>query len=272
MGILKKGIDIIFKEGIINYINRKQNKTFLDSKTTFTINYRNRKTKIALNRKFGHVDLMIFKHGIYEKDIVDSIFDELNPEMNFIDIGSNIGQHSLLLAPYCKNVYAFEPISMVYEQFKRSIELNQYKNIHTYNVAISNKQEEKTFNFVQNHAGTSSFVERENPTSTTIKVKTDTLENILTDVKMDVVKIDVEGYEAVVILGNREKFLKDKPVIFMEYNPDWMIKEGNYHPKELIDFFSNNQYQIFSRNQNRILTAQEIDFEIQDNWVVKHTK
>ena len=51
--------NVIFKEGIIAFIQRKRNITFLDSKTIFTIKYRNKDTKIALNRKFGHVDMKI---------------------------------------------------------------------------------------------------------------------------------------------------------------------------------------------------------------------
>lgn len=108
--IITKGGHVLFREGIINYIKRKLNITYLDSIMTYTIDYRGKKTKIILNRKFGFVDMMIFKHGIYEKDIIDDIYDELDETKVMLDIGSNIGQHSLLLSSYCKQIYAFEPI------------------------------------------------------------------------------------------------------------------------------------------------------------------
>jgi FkbM family methyltransferase len=261
--------NVIFKEGIIAFIQRKRNITYLDSKTTFTINYRNKKTKIVLNRKFGFVDMRIFRDGIYEKEIVDDLFNELDKSKNLIDIGANIGQHSLLLAPYCKNVYSFEPIPAVYNQFKESIGLNHYQNIHLFNTAVGNKKETQPFNYVTNHAGTSSFVERDNPNPNIISVQIDTLENRLSDVKMDVIKLDVEGYESVVILGNKEKILKDRPVIFMEYNPVWVEKEGSYKTDEVFNFFLDNQFTIFSRNKNKILSREELDTKNQDNWIVK---
>ena len=261
--------NVIFKEGIIAFIQRKRNITFLDSKTIFTIKYRNKDTKIALNRKFGHVDMKIFRDGIYEKDIVDDIFDELDETKNLIDIGANIGQHSLLMAPYCKNVYSFEPIPAVYNQFKESIAVNHYQNIHLFNTAIGDKKESQPFNYVTNHAGTSSFVKRDDPNPNIITVQIDTLENILKDVKMDVIKLDVEGYESVVILGNKDKILKDKPVIFMEYNPDWIEREGSAKTDEVFNFFLDNEFTVFSRNKNKILSREELDTKGQDNWIVK---
>ena len=86
---------------------------------------------------------------------------------------------------------------------------------------------------------------------------------------MDTVKIDVEGYEAVVILGNKDKFQRDSPIIFMEYNPEWIINEGSYHPQELVNFFKENGFQIFSKNMNKIMVYDEIIFKGQDNWIVK---
>lgn len=261
--------NVIFKEGVIAFIQRKRNITFLDSKTVFTINYRKRKTKIVLNRKFGFVDMRIFRDGIYEKEIVDDLYNELNPTKNFIDIGANIGQHSLLLAPYSKNVYSFEPIPAVFNQFKESVTLNKIQNLHIYNTAIGEKKDVQPFNYVPNHAGTSSFVERDDPNPNIITVQIDTLKNVLGDVKMDVIKLDVEGYESVVILGNKEKILKDKPVIFMEYNPDWIEKEGSAKTEEVFNFFLGNGFTVFSRNKNKILSREELDTKNQDNWIVK---
>lgn len=261
--------NILFKEGLGNFIKRKRNITYLDSKTIYTIKYRNKDTKIALNRKFGHVDMKIFKNGIYEKEIVDDIFEELDPQKNFIDIGANIGQHSLLMAPYCKEVYSFEPIPAVYNQFKESVALNNYKNVHLFNTAIGVEKESKSFNFVSNHAGTSSFVERENPNSEVITVHVDTLQNLIGEAKLDVLKLDVEGYESVVILGNKEKILKDKPVIFMEYNPDWIEKEGSFGRNEVFDFFVDNNFTVFSRNAGKSLLKGDLDSKNQDNWIVR---
>lgn len=274
MNILKSISSIIFDEGILNYYKRKtaiyqlNNNGFL-----FPIHYNNRITKILLNKKFGYVDLYIFKNGIYEKDIVDEIRATLSPEKTMLDIGGNIGQHSLLLAPYCKEIYAFEPIPEVYNSFKKSIEANQYKNITLQNIAIGNKKEVKTFNFVSDNAGASSFSEVKDRETTSIQVKIDVLENLLPkNSKFDVVKMDVEGHEAVVILGNKEIFIKNSPIFFMEFSPSSIEAEGTYDSKELVDFFLENNYEIYSQNLNKSFYENSPEIYQNDNWILRPLK
>lgn len=269
MKLLQKTWGVLFREGLLNFIKRKRTKMFMENAFAFTMNYKNLKTKILLRRRFGHVDEMILKYGIYEQEIVDDIFEELDNTKNLIDIGANIGQHSLLLAPFAKNVYSFEPLPDVFEQFQKSINLNHYTNVHAYNIAISDKKEEKKFNYVRYSAGTSSFIAMENTTASEITVQTNLLENVLKDVKIDVIKLDVEGYEAVVILGNKDKISKDKPVIFLEYSPEWILREGSFSPFDLVDFFHQNDYEIYSRNEKRIIEKNDVKLEGQDNWTVK---
>lgn len=260
---------IVFNEGILNYIKRKRNISYLDNRKLFTIKYNGRNTKIWLNKKFGFVDMYIFGHGIYEKAIVDDIRNELNLEKILLDIGGNIGQHSLLLAPYCKEIYAFEPIPDVYNEFKASIEANHYKNVHLYNLAIGGKTEEKSFNYVAGHAGVSSFVDTKNPGKQLITVKTEPLSKVIPDVKFDVIKLDVEGYEAVVILKSQEIILKNRPVIFMEWCASCIEEEGTYQPKQLSDFFFDNQFEIYSRSLSRVIQKDDKDFYIGDNWIIR---
>lgn len=265
--MIKRVYNIFAKEGLFNFIKRKSGQK-KDTKV-HTLIYENIATKIVLNDRFGYVDRIISEEGVYEKDIIDDIRLVLNKDKNLIDIDANIGQHSLLLAPFCKNVYSFEPIPEVYTQFKKSIELNKIQNINLYNAAISDKVETKTFNYVKFHAGTSSFVERSNKNIDVISVQTETLESVLKDVKMDVIKLDVEGYELVVILGNKEKILKDKPIIFMEFSPDWIQLDGSYTTKDAFDFFAENNFEIFSRNKNKTILYENVDLSEQDNWVIK---
>lgn len=268
MNILKAVNSILFQEGIINYIKRKKNTDFLDNRVLFTINYNNRKTKIYLNKKFGFVDMYIFDNGIYEKEIVDDIRKSLSPEKTLLDIGSNIGQHSLLVAPYCKNIFAFEPIPDVYNEFQKSIDANHYKNIQLFNCAVGSKKETKTFNYVAGHAGVSSFVNTNNKGKQEITVQIDTLSNLIKDEKFDVIKLDVEGYEAVVIFGNKDIILKNRPKIFMEFCPSCIEEEGSFTAKELAYFFFDNNYEVFSRSLNRVIKKEDTDFYIGDNWIL----
>lgn len=81
-------------------------------------------------------------------------------------------------------------------------------------------------------------------------------------------KIDVDGYEAVVVLGNKQKILHDRPTIFIEVNPFWIEKQGEYKTVELLDFFHQNEYEIYSRNEKRILNREDFDLKTQDNLII----
>lgn len=269
MSIIKSINSVFFQEGIINFIKRKQNKTFLDNRLLYTINYDGRKTKIFLNKKFGFVDNYIFENGIYEKEIIDDIRRELSSEKTFLDIGSNIGQHSLLLAPYCKQIFAYEPIPEIYTEFSNSIKANGYQNIVLQNTAIGEREENRKIYFHIGNSGASSFLQnRENNPEIPVKIRT--LESTLPiNQEFDVVKIDVEGFEAVVILGNKEIFLKNRPTIFLEFSPNCIQREGTYTAKALLNFFLNNNYEIFSRVSDKIFTEDSPELYQIDNLILR---
>lgn len=267
--MIKSLQSIVFQEGIINFIKRKRNITFLDNRTLFEIKYNNRLVKIFLNKKFGYVDKYIYDFGIYEKDIIDSIRKELTPEMTMLDIGGNIGQHSLILAPYCKQIFAFEPIPEIYEEFSNSIKANSYKNIFLKNCAIGNKKETKEFYFNVANTGASSFIKNNN-NSKKLSVEIELLKNALPkNQKFDIVKIDVEGYEAVVILGNKEIFLENRPIIFLEFAPSSINSEGTYNCQELLTFFFENNYEIYSKTLNKTFTQNGPELLITDDLIIK---
>ncbi|MFC6267083.1 FkbM family methyltransferase [Frigoriflavimonas asaccharolytica] len=274
MNVLKSLSSIIFDEGIINYVKRKKDIYNLQNhQLLYPIRYNNQITKIYLQEKFGYVDLYIFKFGIYEKYIIDDIRATLTHEKILLDIGGNIGQHSLLLAPYCKQIYAFEPIPAVYQSFEKSIHANNYKNITLQNTAIGSKKEVKTFNFVSDNAGASSFSEVKGRETTSLQVKIDTLKNVLPEnITFDVVKMDVEGHEAVVILGNKEIFIKNKPIFFMEFSPSSIEAEGTHDPKELVNFFFENNYEIYSQNLNQSFYEDRPELYQNDNWILRPQK
>ena len=74
--------------------------------------------------------------------------------------------------------------------------------------------------------------------------------------KVDFVKIDVEGFELDVILGNKTFFEKFRPKIWLEYNPE-LYHNSKYNITQLNDFIIENKYEVFSlkkqKNINNIL-------------------
>ena len=142
-----------------------------------------------------------------------------------IDIGANIGYYTLLLAKICKKVYAIEPDKMCFEILKKNVEENKLKNVILINKAVSDKKEKVEF-----------FVDSENYGNGRIKIQRDcfglprndvvlcdSLDNILIKEKIDLIKIDVQGWEAKVIMGAKKIIKKYKPIMFLEFNGDFKM-------------------------------------------------
>ena len=110
-------------------------------------------------------------------------------------------------------IYAFEPIKDTFEILRKNIELNSLQDkIYPFNIALGLQDGKASIKNrpVYNCGGT----EIKNDDSGDLIVKN--LDNIEIKEKIDFVKIDVEGFEAQVLLGAREFLKKHKPIMVIE--------------------------------------------------------
>jgi len=133
-----------------------------------------------------------------------------NGEVIF-DIGANIGLYTLFIGRYLKNgkIFSFEPNPLAFKKLKKNIEENSIRNVFLFQSAVGGKVEKKIL--------------REYSTSTTISRITDsqtnnlkghwveviTLDSIIEKHKIptiNILKIDVEGYEDEVLRGVEKYF------------------------------------------------------------------
>jgi tRNA1(Val) A37 N6-methylase TrmN6 len=106
-----------------------------------TISCNNDQTEIHIYSDLSdYISKMIkYYNNFYEYNLLLFLQNNFNNQKNIIDIGANIGNHSLFFAKYinCKNIYAFEPYSKNIELF--NINLANYKEkCFLYEVALSN--------------------------------------------------------------------------------------------------------------------------------------
>lgn len=180
---------------------------------------------IKVNPENGFVDEMIYQEGIYEPDILDLIKQNLPLGGTFVDIGANIGQHSLFAACIVGNkgkVISFEPIPEIYGQFTESINKNNFQNyINVHNIACSNLEGELELYLREGNIGGSSFVPFMNKDDNNkVKVRVVKGDSILDkETRVDLIKIDTEGFEPEVIEGILSTLQRTKPKIIIEYSP-----------------------------------------------------
>lgn len=133
-----------------------------------------------------------------------------------LDIGANIGCHSVILSNYFSKVYAFEPQKDVFKLLKKNILVNDCQNVVINDFGLSDKESTAKMRcFDENkpvNIGSIGITDDENGCET-IQIKTlDTLN--IQDIGF--IKIDIEGHEYNAFIGGLNTIKKNKPVIIFE--------------------------------------------------------
>lgn len=178
-----------------------------------------------------YIDLMdcgVSRHilfGDYERAETDLIRSHLSEGSVFVDIGANIGWFTLQSSRWVGDsgkVFSFEPRPSTFEHLSESIRINGLENVTIYNVALSNEVGSATLMATEGHSSPgSSYLGK----GKGIPVTLSTLDDLLPPLdRLDVIKMDVEGWEPNVIKGAVQTIRKFHPIILSEISP-WMLLE-----------------------------------------------
>lgn len=178
--------------------------------------------------------------NIWEPYMGEFINCNLNSESVFLDIGSNYGYHSITASRICKDVYSYEPQKVLYELQLKSILDNNITNIKPLNVAIGNFDGKIEMNPIDYEAP-SNFgnlsVGEGGEITTSVKLDSLTFETL------DLIKIDVQGYEKFVIEGGKSTIEKFRPLMIIEFEEVHTIKFG-YTCKDLFNMLQDMNYYL----------------------------
>ena len=169
-------------------------------------------SKMYLIKDDVGLSLQLIQHGIREPAATKTIQNIIKSDWICIDIGANLGYYALLEARICKFVYAIEPVKSSFNTLNKSIELNRYKNIKAYNLAIGSQNGIKdiTTSHRNNWAtmmdfkiATDKYKQKFNRFYKGIeKVEVVTLDDFMRDNKIgniNFIRMDVEGYETEIV-------------------------------------------------------------------------
>ena len=135
-----------------------------------------------------------------------------NRRRTALDIGAHVGLWSMWLALSFERLYAFEPVPAHVECWRANLEGNE--RAHLFEVALGAKAGTARMDACRENSGQSHIAGVQwGPGATTVR----TLDSLML-YRVDLVKIDVEGFETAVIYGGRETLQRDKPVVVVESN------------------------------------------------------
>lgn len=182
----------------------------------------------SINSKFplvvnnDHIGKSIIIDGYYEKFYLENLVKILPQKVfrdTMLDIGSNIGNHSVFLSSYFNKIILFEPQIRTFKI--NELNTDHIDNIESYNFGLSNKDEVLEFTIHKQNFGNGklkdlNFGNKSDYFNEQIFVKK--YDNLKIKDKISFVKIDVEGFESQALQGMKKTLSSDKPILAFEYN------------------------------------------------------
>ena len=203
--------------------------------------------KINISDPSDLIQKHIFFQGYYEYYESNFVANNLSRGQVFLDIGANIGWHSLIAAHKVGTrgkVVALEPVSRTFKALTANILLNKFDQIHPFRVGLSARS--TTVNIYQcdpNNCGMNSLYGNQLIEEIQIMEGDSFLRDIGVS-NIDLCKIDVEGAECEVLDGLTETLSKRRIAkILIEANSTSLTRAGR-SSKELIARLTDFGFQL----------------------------
>jgi len=144
---------------------------------------------------------------LFEKFIVTFVKQFIDPTKNILDIGANIGTHTVIYSNYTKgDVFAFEPQKMCFDILDKNIELNNCNNVVAYNFGGSDENE----------------MNKKNGDTETGELECRVIDELCIE-NVGYIKI-YEGHEYKTLLGLKQLILREKPTIMIKIHETSPLK------------------------------------------------
>ncbi|MCK5811737.1 MAG: FkbM family methyltransferase [Clostridiales bacterium] len=198
---------------------------------------------------------LIVTNEFFEKENLEIIKNYIPKKATIIDVGANIGNHTIFfsLLDSDNRIYSFEPHHINYEILLKNIKLNNLHNVKTYPLAVGDKKGKGNLIELPNKNLSDTMVEYDSKGEISFISLDEFVKNEKLE-KIDLVKIDVEGFEENVIKGMLELAKKYDPIYWIEIwndNKETIFKllRKNYFEEIKNDEFNINDNYLFKKAQ-----------------------
>jgi len=193
-----------------------------------------------------------------EPELREAFRKALNAGDTMIDIGANLGLHSLYTAHIVGpggHIYAFEPIPSNIRLMKRNIQLNKFdERITVVEAALSNSDEPFIeMSIPADGIAVAAAINKNSQTGLgVVKVKNIHLDDYVKEKKLRprLIKIDVEGAEHEVLKGAEKTLTELRPVLLIEVHTFALPNFGS-SPELLDKYLTSLGYQQYKIAQTQ---------------------
>ena len=171
----------------------------------------------------------------------------LKRDDTIIDVGANMGfmttLFSSIVGPEGK-IFSFEPSPKTYNKLQNTIRINDLKNVETFNMGCGPEKSTMLLQSISDSSGHNTLTKQNSSKVVgTVEVQITPLDEVekLFQQKINVIKIDTEGFEPNVLLGAKKLIELHKPILHIEMGGDYtesthqtlqILKDYNYRTNQ----------------------------------------
>ena len=219
--------------------------------------------KMASHTLDRFIALLLWRFGLLESYEHKLLRYFCRPGMKAIDIGANIGFHTLLMSGCVGEtgkVWAFEPDPDNFRTLQLNLSQNGCANVTLVQAAASSKTEQINLFCSSAHHGDHRIYPTDEENRRSLPIQAYALDDYF-DRKQEInlIKMDVQGAEGLVLSG-MDKLLQSNLglVMLFEFWPDMMEKTG-CSPEVVLNALMNKGFEIFATNEKLARLDEIID-------------
>ncbi len=239
---------------------------------------------------FDYVGLTISLEGRFENHIL-CLLEQLiicslpnSSKLIALDVGANIGNHSIFFSKHFSKVYSFEPNERIFDLMSHNAKyLAEKSNIVPMNFGLGNANGSVPFHYEPGNLGGGRVLDSyQHPMGAAKEILIRKIDDItdLIDQRVGLIKLDTEGYEKKVLEGAIGIIKRDRPLILFEVQKE-EIELGTCSAME---FLKKQDYKFYTIRPNFYLGESHLSriasfslrflfgktYELRENDTIQH--
>ncbi|MCB0762388.1 MAG: FkbM family methyltransferase [Flavobacteriales bacterium] len=236
-----------------------------EGKVVFTSKYGYR-MEINPGEDYRGLERTLYERGVYEFGLLEWLYHHLQSGDHVMDIGANIGLISLTAAVVVgKNgsVTAFEPHPNTRACLERNIRLNGFSNVEVSSYGLGAVESKLAMHEEVGNRGGATLDDTAFESEGSLEIEVMALDTFVERHaidRLDLIKIDVEGWELQVLLGAKKTLQRFRPKLIVEIDDDRKLEGGDI--RQMVDWICSQGYSLHKLNKGKELPGNLIELGI----------